>query len=437
MSPRNYIWVVLLVAVLVVIAVLGGRGGFTSSTPSLPPEQGVNRIAFVDLDAQVRSMNPDGSDVRQISSGEGSFTWPTWSPDARTLVYSGVVTEEAGSPRISLFAFNAASGSTREIYVSEPGIVGFLADDVVHYTLWSPDSSRLAIVVVTSRGLSLLIDDLGHSAGADFVLDQGPLWLSWSHDSRYLLVHRGADHFLVNTLDGNQVNQLDLQAFAYRVPAWKPHQETVTFVSGDRLQELTLSTADVIADGLDLTQPIAEVPAYPAFLWSPDGAFLAVAGPARVFGYQDKQLFIYLNLRLYPEDKEKQPVEIRDNILAYFWSPDGTKLAYVTLSEKRGVLRWMVFNVADGSRLPLVDFTPSPDQLTMFQFFDQYSYSHSLWSADSQSLVFAGRLSTEAVSASWGLERSVQGSHIIVVDVSPIPSPASIAEGSLGFWSPR
>lgn len=82
-------------------------------------------------------------------------------------------------------------------------------------------------------------------------------------------------------------------------------------------------------------------------------------------------------------------------------------------------------------------FTPSPDQLTMFQFFDQYSYSHSLWSADSQSLVFAGRLSTEAVSASWGLERSVQGSHIIVVDVSPIPSPASIAEGSLGFWSPR
>lgn len=354
MSPRNYIWVVLLVAVLVVIAVLGGRGGFTSSTPSLPPEQGVNRIAFVDLDAQVRSMNPDGSDVRQISSGEGSFTWPTWSPDARTLVYSGVVTEEAGSPRISLFAFNAASGSTREIYVSEPGIVGFLADDVVHYTLWSPDSSRLAIVVVTSRGLSLLIDDLGHSAGADFVLDQGPLWLSWSHDSRYLLVHRGADHFLVNTLDGNQVNQLDLQAFAYRVPAWKPHQETVTFVSGDRLQELTLSTADVIADGLDLTQPIAEVPAYPAFLWSPDGAFLAVAGPARVFGYQDKQLFIYLNLRLYPEDKEKQPVEIRDNILAYFWSPDGTKLAYVTLSEKRGVLRWMVFNVADGSRLPLV-----------------------------------------------------------------------------------
>ena len=50
-------------------------------------------------------------------------------------------------------------------------------------------------------GLSLFVDDVRDSAEPAFVLDQGPLWMSWSPDSQYLLVHRGADHLLVNTLE--------------------------------------------------------------------------------------------------------------------------------------------------------------------------------------------------------------------------------------------
>ena len=83
-SPRLYVGLAILVALMVAIAVLGSRGGDTSTTEPLPPKAGVNRIAYVSLDGQVRTIRPDGSDERRISPEElspedGFFTWPTWS----------------------------------------------------------------------------------------------------------------------------------------------------------------------------------------------------------------------------------------------------------------------------------------------------------------------------------------------------------------------
>ena len=85
----------------------------------------------------------------------------------------------------------------------------------------------------------------------------------------------------------------------------------------------------------------------------------------------------------------------------------------------------------------MVDFIPSIDQLTIFQFFDQYAYSHSPWSPDSRSLVFAGKLADEAVPVSATLGVARQGSNIIVVGTDPDPLTQTIAEGILGFWSPQ
>ena len=66
-----------------------------------------------------------------------------------------------------------ATNHTREIYVGEPGVAGLLADGVFHYPLWSPDSEQVAFVVVTSRGLTLFLDDLSESTEAEFVPGPG------------------------------------------------------------------------------------------------------------------------------------------------------------------------------------------------------------------------------------------------------------------------
>ena len=436
-SLRLLAGLILLGALLAAIAVLGDRGGTGSAGQSLPPVLKVNRIAYVDLDGQIHTVNPTGFDDRRISPEVGFFTWPTWSPDARRLVFSGVVDGNGGDPKISLYALNNTSGRISEIYAGEPGVTGVLASGVVHYSLWSPDSRQLAFVAVTSRGLTLLLDDLQENVDADYVLDQGPLWISWSPDSRYLLAHRDADHFLVDTQDGIQVNELDIRSAGYRVASWKPLESTIIVASKNGPGGSTLVTAEVADGVLDAPRLKFQGSPNPAFLWSSNGEVLAVTGSSRAVIYQGLFTRIYDGLTMIYDDDAKPPLEIRENVFAFFWSPDGTKLAYVTISNTPGVLRWMVMNAADGNSWPLVDFIPSRNQLTMFQFFDQFAYSHSLWSPDSGSLVFAGVLSTEAISASLSAHRGHLIPNIIVVDASPQPSNLIIAPGEMGFWSPK
>ena len=306
----------------------------------------------------------------------------------------------------------------------------------MHYPLWSPDSRQLAFIAVARNGLTLFVDEVGSAEEAALILDQGPLWMSWSSNSEYLLVHRAADHFIVDTTRGNSVERLANRALQYRVPAWVPERQTVTMVSSNG-SDFSLANTDVIDGKLGATRPIAEVTRDPAFLWSPDGGYLALSETVRVLNYLGLRLFAYRDLTLIPSDDQLGRIEIHDNVIAYFWSPDSTTLAYVTLADDGGVLRWKLLNLAERRETSLLDFVPSSDQLTMFQFFDQYAYSHSLWSPDSRSLVFAGQLATGAVTASATSHPGHAGSHVTVVDTQSAASAEIIASGVLGFWSPR
>ena len=438
-SYRLYAGLVTLSALLVVISVLGSRGGIRASGDSLPPKQGVNRIAYVGLDGQIRSVNQDGSEPRQISPDAGLFTWPTWSPDARRLVFSGAVQDDQGDLEVSLFSFNTATGQVGEIYVGERGIFPFITQDrsVVHYPMWSPDARSLTFIAQTSRGLSLFFDNLYDGLEATMLLDRGPLWTSWSPDSKHVAVHRGPDHFLVSTLGEVEIRDLEIQSSIYRVPAWTPDGTSITVAAGLGSSGYMLYTTDVQPEGLDAVQVIASLRPFSTFLWSPSGDYLAVGRSADLIPYQGSSLILYDNLTLMPRGEATEALAINDNILAYFWSPDGGRLAYVTLSDIAGALSWKVLDLEERGTWRLVDFVPSRDQLTMFEFFDQYSYSHSLWSPDSAFLVFSGNLRGEAASASMGSHPGHSGSHIIVVDTEPNSAVSVIADGIMGFWSPR
>ena len=98
----------------------------------------------------------------------------------------------------------------------------------------------------------------------------------------------------------------------------------------------------------------------------------------------------------------------------------------------RGRQRAKLLDVADGTRMTLVDFTPSAPQLTQFQFFDQFAYSHTTWSPDSDALVFASNLEVSGLA-----EGDVLSPQIIVARIAPVPSVRAIADGLMAFWSPR
>ena len=433
-SPGRYSFLVLLAAILVALAILGQMGGAAGERESWPPEYLVNRIAVVTSDGQIRSYQPDGRGERRISTESGYFTWPTWSPDGRSMVYSGVVENADGRPVTTLFLYESATGESRPLYESAPGFAGLLADGVVHYPLWSPDGGRLAFIAATrERGLTLFMDDPSNDEAPEYVLDRGPLWMSWSSDSAKLAVHRDEDHFVVRAEDVPVVARTSFQSYAYRVPAWIPGTDEFNAVKGVSGSAFGLYSTP--ASGVGAERLLARVGANAAFLWSADGSHLAVADDVRPILYGNTVMFVYRQLRVLDSENFDVAAEVEKNIVAYFWSPDSSRIAYATLVDPSGGLRWSVLDVASGESAPLVDFLPSPDQLTMFQFFDQYAYSHQLWSPDSRYLLFAGTLNEAAVTAGFGGQSS-QVSHVFILDTGPMRSALPMAEGTLGFWSP-
>ena len=444
MGPYNLLrlcaFVLLLSALLVVIAVLGGHGGVASNGLTPAPNTGVDRIAYVGLDGRIHTIRPDGREEQTISTGEGLFTWPTWSLDGRRLAFSGVVDGGELGPQAVLFGYNTVGRHVRQLHVRDPGIVSLVAEGAPHYAYWSPDGTRLAFIGSTAEDLKLFVDDLRDGDAPTPTLGGGPMWMDWSPDSRFLVVHRGADHFLVDS-ESYVSERLPVPSDGrgYAVPTWGPSSNQITFVSGDRLWGYGLYTAGVDIEGgsvsLDDLTLLDQVPQNTAFLWSPTGRLLALThSRPKVLFHRRGILSIHSVVSIYSATNMRTITEIHDNVVAFFWAPDGNMLAYVTLTDLPGVLRWNILDLADFRSRPLVDFIPSNDQLTVFQYFDQYAHSHRLWSPDSSSLVFAGRLAGVAFSASTG---QAHVDNIIVLHIEPFPAFQVIADGTLAFWSPR
>ena len=397
------------------------------TAPSPPARPGVNLIAYADSEGHVRTVRPDGSSTVRISPDHGFFTWPMWSPDGTRIVFSGAPSSNDGDAPLTLYAYHLGDDQRSILYTNEPGM-GTILPGMPHYPLWAPDGSRLAFMAGTQRGLALLITDPQADGGAEVVLRNAPLYASWSANSQQLVVHGGVDHFIVDA--GRRVTNLGVRASNYRVPAWWPLGDRIALVSEGVIGKHTLYISDI---GSGRRTRLDDAPVDVAFLWSPNGESLAVAHSIPGTSAQPGGP-IYRGVTLYSAEGERQPVDFRANVVAFFWSPDSTKLAYVTITGTRGVLQWMLLDLEGGSHRPLAEFTPSVEQLVLFSFFDQFAYSHSMWSPDSGSLVFAGRLSSEAVSASLDREPAPQ---INVLDVEGYLSARPIVDGTLAVWSPR
>ena len=435
----------LLTAFLILLILLAATWILADISPSEPAR--TDRIVFVSDDHVIHTIRPNGSGLITISPDiEAAFTWPSWSPDSRKLVYS-VVTGGGEDDRMRLLVSDAGGGKPTEIYAGEPGVSSILAQSVVHFPLWSPDSSKIAFIAPTMSGLSLFLDDLSDNPNANRILDNGPLWISWSPDSRHLLAHRADEYFLIDSGTGLDIQSLGIADRESRVPAWSP--DGTSFYTAQRAGrgQYHILRSDVSGGEVDAPRRLLTTSPIPAYLWSPDGRHLSIANFSRAFTYRGLTMDLYGGISVY-SDPESGPIYlVRDPTIAHFWSPDGRKIAYVGLSETQGVLRWIVLDIESGERTALVDFVPSVAQLTMFQFFDQYSYSHSLWSPDSDALVFAGILSSDAATASLRLNEGSAmttgaalvhgGSHVNVVGMSGESAARVIADGFMAAWSPN
>ena len=364
------------------------------------------RLAVLDANGHLVTMNPDGSDeimLDEVEPGTSQVRQPTWSPDGRSVAWVHVEVTEAGA--VSASIATAGDDGTRPS-TSRTEVVPF-------YLSWDPTSSRIAYLGAPSDTFIELgvLEAADRSSGTSLVAGQ-PLFFSWGPDGDQLLVHVGAERLDRHGLDGS-TSAVGDRPGTFSVPVWTADGKTLVYASADGDgQRLVARNVEA-----DRGRPLVPYEGLIAFVVSPDGERVAfqVIQPDRI-----------LPLSVIDVDSG-EVVEIVDApIASFFWSPDGERLLYLDpdpLPDDTGL--WFRWGVWDGtssfvtqrialSRLISVEY---------LQFFEQYAQSMRLWSPDSRAFAYPG-MSEDGQEGIW------------IQSARPDRAPVRVAEGDFVAWSP-
>jgi Tol biopolymer transport system component len=267
---------------------------------------GGGRIAFVSnredgRTLQIWTMNPDGSDPRQLTYGPGDKTDPTWSPDGTRLLYVA----PAGSNGQDIWVINA-DGSVPIDLTQSPG------DDTD--PAWSRDGGRIAFAATRNTGVpQVYLMDMACEPPPDSCVASGAHNLTdgyaheyspvWSPDGSQLAVAASINEalgriFLRSTAGGNP-------------PVWFDRSDTI-----------------IGADDL---------------AWSPNGLYLAFTW------YVSHQNEIYLVPLSDPRAWERLTNTAGNREPAF--SPDGMYIAFTSTRDQNPEIYIMTANGADETNI--------------------------------------------------------------------------------------
>jgi len=223
-------------------------------------------------------MDVGGTNLRQISDGQGKYRSPAWHPDGTQIAFGYYL----GDKRT--IGVMSADGSDLHILSGEGETHDGSPD-------WSPDGNQIAFV--RSNDIWVMDAD-GQNARAVYedptTLDAAP---EWSPDGAQIAFHSIADsaRIAVITPDGTRVSYLDTGGEAY-APAWSPDGRYVMYTyleaRDDRTAELRAARVEDSLDwglGDTLAGAVADWQFMPDDLlaaWAPSpGGPPTPAGPGR------------------------------------------------------------------------------------------------------------------------------------------------------------
>ncbi len=436
-------WLVVVAGLLALAGLLGCGQPENSQEPGAeqrPSDENalpmVNRIAFIDNTGDLFLINPDGTgqermtgDVRagllsQALDRGDSYSWPTWSGDGSRIAASRVSLSGV-SAGLSVQVFDTASGRRELAYQNE--LPAPVADGTPHYIYWSPDDRQLSFLAPTPEGLTLFVRDFQSAEEPGAVAVGAPLYYHWGADSKLLAVHSG-DRVIIQepTPEGTE-SVVAVDAIAFRAPAISPGGTQVAFAGiGGGLRGIFLASMEA---GGAPPKMLMETEGATAFAWAPDGSSLAVAEQLR------GNVPVFDLLRLVSADGTESSMLVEEQLVAFFWSPQGDQIAWIGIEPMSRSMDLAVASVESGMAVGeprhLFRFTPTGELFTLFSFFDQYAYSHSIWAPDGSAVVVTG---TDGVESGRRNGSGPHGGQVYVVDVST-GDALRIASGKVAVWS--
>jgi TolB protein len=397
--------------------------------PVLASDGSVNRIAFVDSAGRVGTVAPDGSDSRLLTGAGAAYQFPAWAPDGGRIAAVGVDGSEAG-----VYVWNDQEDARRgDLFTSSmrPPI----------YLYWSPDSRQVSFLANDRSSLGLWLAEADGSAPARQIASGQPFYWNWSQSSDRLFIHSGGlgRSARLAFLDTNaeRTGQNVASPGLFQAPGISADGQYLAY--GESVGARFVVAVEDQSSGERTTVPHL---GQAALGWSPTTQQLAWTSPRL------DQLTSAGPLRLLDAATGEITMLVQDTVFAFFWSPDGRSLAYLTLGSgasnpgatrpagmaalsaagqaQRGrpSLRLWVVDVASGQQRLLSTFRPSEIFLSQFlPFFDQYALSHRLWSPASDAIVLP-------------MAGTAGASGIYVVSVES-GETTRVAEGTMAFWSWR
>lgn len=410
------------------MATLPARAEATAVRPTVAPAT-INRIAFIDPAGRLGTVAPDGSALRLLSAAGASYQFPAWSPDGARIAAIGVDGNQGG-----VYVWRDQANARRaDLYTSDnrPPI----------YLYWSPDSRQISFLANERSGLGLWLAAADGSAPARQIADGQPFYWHWSQGSDQVLFHAGGAgsdaRLAFLDLASAQAGENLARPGLFQAPGISADGRYLAYaqVDGEQFQ--------VVVETRDGSSRVA-VPhlGLAALGWSPTQNLLAWTSPSI------DQLSSFGPLRLLDAQTGEVSTLVRDTVIGFFWSPDGRRIAYLTLkgqsdspsagrpaglaamlrapSAQHSDLRFQlgVVDVLSGQQQLLTGFRPTPIFVSQFlPFFDQYALSHRLWSPASDALVLP-MLDDDGKS----------GVYVVSVESGEV---TRVAEGTMAFWSWR
>lgn len=230
-----------------------------------------DRIAFDamithDDSLQVYTIQPDGSQLQQITQGQQGAYLPIWSPDGQEIVF-----------RI----FNQADNHVLIYMIDPDGTNPFLLTKAFdpEYLSFSPNRENISFTTQAGSTIDIKNLDTGEDSSFSEQPDAVHSWPMWSPDGQWIAytVHsrlRGEIHIMDPV--SRSFYELTNMSQEDKMLAWSPDSKTIAF---QRSKPPESSIGDIYLidiDGQNLRQltdtPFDEY----ACLWSPDGEWIAV-----------------------------------------------------------------------------------------------------------------------------------------------------------------
>jgi len=198
-------------------------------------------------------MNPDGSNVRQVTRGLGQNIHPMWSPNSSRILFNTTRFTEQVQKDDKTSDERRVIGEKRDnsIDLATVRLEGSDLQRITHgggytYASFSPDGKWILyrrqqdevsqVFVMNSKGSS------DHNLSGASTLDG---WPSWSPDGNKIVfsshVQNGYQVFVMNR-DGTGVRQLTDAAGEFVNPRWSP--DATKILCGSRLGGISLALFD-------------------------------------------------------------------------------------------------------------------------------------------------------------------------------------------------